>query len=58
MKKRILFLVFFAISLKLFAVQKIHFSVDDVITCFENLTRNEKKYGSAFERPLKKSVKD
>lgn len=52
MKKRILFLVFFAISLKLFGVQKIHFSVDDVITCFENLTRNEKKYGSAFDEPF------
>lgn len=52
MKKRILFLVFFAISLKLFAIQKIYFSVDDVITCFENLTRNEKKYGSAFDEPF------
>lgn len=52
MRKRILFLVFFAISFNLFAVQKIHFSVDDVISCFENLTRNEKKYDSAFDEPF------
>lgn len=52
MKKRLLFLLFFAPSIKLFAVQKIHFSVDDAINCFENLTRNEKKYDSAFEEPF------
>ena len=52
MKKRLLFLLFFALSIKLFAVQKIHFSVDDAINCFENLTRNEKKYDSAFEEPF------
>ncbi|WP_296025151.1 hypothetical protein [uncultured Treponema sp.] len=52
MIKRILFLVFFALSFNLFAIQKIHFSVDDVINCFENLTRNEKKYTSAFDEPF------
>lgn len=52
MRKRILFLVFFALSFNLFAIQKIHFSVDDVINCFENLTRNEKKYTSAFDEPF------
>ncbi len=52
MRKRILFLAFFAISFNLFAVQKIHFSVDDVINSFENLTRNEKKYESAFDEPF------
>ena len=52
MRKRILFLLFLAISFRLFAVQKIHFSVDDVISCFENLTINEKKYTSAFDEPF------
>lgn len=52
MKKRILSLLFFALSFNLFAVQKIHFSVDDAINCFENLTRNEKKYTSAFDEPF------
>lgn len=52
MRKLILIFIFISFSLKLFAVQKIHFSVDDVINCFENLTRNEKKYESAFDEPF------
>lgn len=38
--------------MNLFASQKIHFSVDDVIGCFENLTKNEGKYNSAFDEPF------
>ena len=52
MKKRILFLALFAVSFNLFALQKIHFSVDDVIGCFENLTRNENRYDSALDEPF------
>ncbi len=57
MKKRILFLAFFVFSFRLFAVQKIHFSVDDVINCFENLTINENRYGSAFDEPFLAYIK-
>ena len=52
MRKLILIFIFISFSLKLFAVQKIHFSVDDVIGCFENLTKNEGKYNSAFDEPF------
>ena len=57
MKKRILFLALFAVSFNLFALQKIHFSVDDVIGCFENLTRNENRYDSAFDEPFLAYIK-
>lgn len=52
MKKIILILLFISLSLNLSASQTIHFSVDDVIGCFENLTRNEKKYNSVFDEPF------
>lgn len=52
MKKLILTLLFISLSMNLFASQKIHFSVDDVIGCFENLTKNEGKYNSAFDEPF------
>lgn len=51
------FLTVFVICNSLFAAQKIHFSVDDVITSFENLTKNESKYKSAFDEPFLKYVK-
>ena len=57
MKKRILFLALFAVSFNLFALQKIHFSVDDVLGCFENLTRNENRYDSAFDEPFLAYIK-
>ena len=52
MKKLILILLFISLSMNFFASQKIHFSVDDVIGCFENLTKNEGKYSSAFDEPF------
>lgn len=51
------FLIVIAICNSLFARQKIHFSVDDVITSFENLTKNEAKYKSAFDEPFFKYIK-
>ncbi len=57
MKKWIFLLAFFVFSFNLFAVQKIHFSVDDVINCFENLTRNENRYDSAFDEPFLAYIK-
>lgn len=53
----LVFLTVFVSCNSLFAVQKIHFSVDDVITSFENLTKNESKYKSVFDEPFFKYIK-
>ena len=53
MKKLFLAVIItFSLYSSVFAVQKIHFSVDDVISSFENLTKNEAEYKSAFDEPF------
>lgn len=50
-------IIVFSLYNSVFAIQKIHFSVDDVITSFENLTKNEKNYKTAFDEPFFKYIK-
>ena len=57
MKKNLSVIIAFLICSSVFASQKIHFSVDDVINSFENLTKNEAKYKSAFDEPFFKYIK-
>ena len=52
------FIIFFVLGNNLFSEQIIHLSIDDVIWVFEDLTKNETKYNSAFENSILKQLKN
>lgn len=60
MKKRksIFCFIFFVFFWPLFSNQKVHLSIDDVLWIFEDLSRNEEKYNSAFDNSILNMLKN
>lgn len=58
MKLAFMLLVLFSVSRLCFAVQKVHFSIDDVNAVLRDLTENEKKYDSLFEQKFFKYLRN
>lgn len=57
MKLAFMIFVYFIASHLCFAVQKVHFSIDDVNAVLRDLTENEKKYDSLFDQNFFKYLK-
>lgn len=58
MKLAFMIFVYFIASHLCFAVQKVHFSIDDVNAVLRDLTENEKKYDSLFDQKFFKYLKN
>lgn len=58
MKLTFMIFVYFIASHLCFAVQKVHFSIDDVNAVLRDLTENEKKYDSLFDQKFFKYLKN
>lgn len=57
MKRNCLIFLLLSFSVCLFCNPKVHFSIDDVSNSLYDLTKNEKKYSSAFEQPFFRYLK-